>query len=34
MQRKKMIGAGITLFAVVLGILWLIPLIWLIGLLS
>ena len=31
MQRKKMIGAGITLFAVVLGILWLIPLIWLIG---
>lgn len=31
MQRKKIIGAGITLFAVILGIIWLIPLIWLIG---
>ena len=31
MQRKRMIGTGITIFAVALGLLWLIPLIWLIG---
>ncbi|MGN0373843.1 MAG: carbohydrate ABC transporter permease [Enterocloster sp.] len=31
MKRKTLIGSAITLFAVVLGLLWLIPLIWLIG---
>ena len=31
MQKKHLIGAGITAFSVILGLLWLIPLIWLIG---
>ena len=31
MKKRKTIGAMITIFAVLLGILWLIPLIWLIG---
>lgn len=31
MRKRKTIGAMITIFAVLLGILWLIPLIWLIG---
>ena len=28
MQKKHLIGAGITAFSVILGLLWLIPLIW------
>ncbi len=31
MNKKKWIGAGITVFSVALGLLWLIPLIWLAG---
>ena len=31
MQKKHLVGAGITAFSVILGLLWLIPLIWLIG---
>ena len=31
MQKKHLIGAGITAFSVILGLLWLIPLIWLVG---
>lgn len=31
MKRKKIINSGITLFSIILGILWLIPLIWLVG---
>ena len=31
MQRRKLIGFAITVFAVILGVLWLIPLIWLVG---
>ena len=29
--RKKVLGVLITLFSVVLGVVWLTPLIWLIG---
>ena len=31
MQKKKRIGFAISLFAVILGLLWLIPLIWMVG---
>ena len=31
MKKKKAIGTMITIFAVLLGLLWLIPLVWLIG---
>ena len=31
MKQKKLVSAGITLFAVALGLIWLIPLIWMVG---
>lgn len=30
-RKKKLIGSSITLFSIILGLLWLIPLIWLVG---